>query len=89
MQAAALAVHHLVGGAATASVRLLGLDPLRVAAVQAGLAPLVDDVSAQAEAASGRALAADDPDLMPADATPLPEILAELHHATEVTLFAS
>jgi urease accessory protein len=26
---------------------------------------------------------------LPADATPLPEILAELHHATEVTLFAS
>jgi urease accessory protein len=88
-QAAALAVHHLVGGAATAAVRLLGLDPLRVAAVQAGLAPLADATAASAAEHAQRALAADDPDELPADATPLPEILAELHHATEVTLFAS
>jgi urease accessory protein len=88
-QAAALAVHHLVGGAATAAVRLLGLDPLRVAAVQAGLAPLADATAASAAGHAQRALAADDPDELPADATPLPEILAELHHATEVTLFAS
>jgi urease accessory protein len=87
--AAALAVHHLVGGAATAAVRLLGLDPLRVAAVHAGLAPLTDATAASAVEHAERALAADDPDELPADATPLPEILAELHHATEVTLFAS
>ena len=37
-QAAALALHHLVGGAATAAVRLLGLDPLRVTAVTAAVA---------------------------------------------------
>jgi len=88
-QAAALAVHHLVGGAATAAVRLLGLDPLRVAAVQAGLAPLADETAARATAAAELAVHADDPDLLPADATPLPEIMAELHHASEVTLFAS
>ncbi|WP_028932291.1 urease accessory protein UreF [Pseudonocardia spinosispora] len=88
-QAAALAVHHMVGGAATAAVRLLGLDPLRVAAAQAVLAPRIDLVAAEATAAAEAAVAADDPDLLPADATPLPEILAELHHASEVTLFAS
>jgi urease accessory protein len=87
--AAALAVHHLIGGAATAAVRLLGLDPLRVAGVQSALAPLADRVSGQAAAAAGLAVEADDPDLLPSDATPLPEILAELHDASEVTLFAS
>jgi urease accessory protein len=87
--AAALAVHHLIGGAATAAVRLLGLDPLRVAGVQSGLAPLADRVSAQAAIAAADAVEADDPDLLPSDATPLPEILAELHDASEVTLFAS
>jgi urease accessory protein len=88
-QAAALAVHHLVGGAASAAVRLLGLDPLRVAAVQIELAPLADRVAGRATEAATRAVAADDPDLLPSDATPLPEILAQLHHNSEVTLFAS
>jgi urease accessory protein len=87
--AATLAVHHLVGGAATAAVRLLGLDPLRVAAVQAALAPVTDRVACEAAELAGLAIAADDPDLLPADAGPLPEILAELHHSSEVTLFAS
>ncbi|WP_037067809.1 urease accessory protein UreF [Pseudonocardia acaciae] len=87
--AAALAVHQLVGAAATAAVRLLGLDPLRVAAVQAGLAPLADQVSARAAAAATAARAARDPDLLPADSCPLPEIMAELHSTSEVTLFAS
>lgn len=88
-QTAALAVHHLVGAAAGAAVRLLGLDPLRVAAAQAALAPLCERVVAEAVGLATRAVAAGDPDLLPADATPLPEILAELHHCAEVTLFAS
>ncbi len=88
-EAAALAVHHLVGGAATAAVRLLGLDPLRVAAVQAALAPVADRVVVAATDTAALAVAADDPDLLPSDAAPLPEILAELHDANEVTLFAS
>lgn len=88
-QAAALALHHLSGGAASAAVRLLGLDPLGAAAAQASLAPLADRVAAAATEAAALAVAAADPDLLPADATPLPEILAELHHASEVTLFAS
>ncbi|MGI8815162.1 MAG: urease accessory protein UreF [Pseudonocardia sp.] len=88
-QAAALAVHHLIGGAATAAVRLLGLDPLRVAGIQAALAGTADRVAAEATKVAAAATSADDPDLLPSDATPLPEIMAELHHASEVTLFAS
>jgi urease accessory protein len=88
-QAAALALHQLAGGAASAAVRLLGLDPLGAAAVQASLAPLADRVAAQATEAAALAVAAADPDLLPSAATPLPEILAELHHTSEVTLFAS
>ncbi|HZZ51606.1 MAG TPA: urease accessory UreF family protein [Pseudonocardia sp.] len=88
-QAGALAIHHLVGGAATASVRLLGLDPLAVSAVQVQLAGLMDEVADRAAEAARRAVGERDPDLLPAEATPLPEILAELHHASEVTLFAS
>ena len=87
--AAALSVHHLIGGAATAAVRLLGLDPLRVASVQAWLAPVADATAAEAASAGTHAAEADDPDLLPSDAAPLPEILAQLHDHSEVTLFAS
>jgi urease accessory protein len=50
---------------------------------------LADRVAAQASEAAALAVAAADPDLLPSDATPLPEILAELHYTSEVTLFAS
>ena len=87
--AAALAVHHLVGGACTAAVRLLGLDPLRVAAVavRAGRAAGALLVTAVADAAA--AVAADDPGLLPTDGSPLTDVLAQLHHRSEATLFAS
>ena len=48
--AAALAVHHLVGGACTAAVRLLGLDPLRVAAVAAEIGRAAEPVVARPSA---------------------------------------
>jgi urease accessory protein len=35
------------------------------------------------------ALAADDPDLLPVDGSPLSDVLAQLHHRSEATLFAS
>jgi urease accessory protein len=60
-----------------------------VAAVQAGLTALAQETAARATVAAELAVQANQPDLLPADATPLPEILAELHHASEVTLFAS
>jgi urease accessory protein len=88
-QAAALAVHHLVGGACTAAVRLLGLDPLRVAALAAAAGRLAEPVVASATAAGLAAVTADDPALLPTDGNPLADVLAELHRRSEATLFAS
>lgn len=88
-QAAALALHHVVGGAATAAVRLLGLDPLRVTAVTAAVARRADPVAADAATLATAAVAAGDPALLPAEGSPLTDVLAELHRASEATLFAS
>jgi len=88
-QAAALALHHLVGGASTAAVRLLGLDPLWVAAVSAAVARAAEPVAAEAATRAGAAVAAADPGLLPAEGSPLTDVLAELHRASEATLFAS
>lgn len=88
-QAAALAVHHLIGGACTAAVRLLGLDPLRVAAVAAAAGRAGETVVGDAAAAASRAVTLDDPTLLPADGAPLAEVLAEVHDRSEVALFAS
>jgi urease accessory protein len=87
--AAALAVHHLIGGACTAAVRLLGLDPLRVAAIAAEVGRAGEPVVDGAVGAAMAALAADDPDLLPVDGSPLSDVLAQLHHRSEATLFAS
>jgi urease accessory protein len=87
--AAALALHHLIGGASTAAVRLLGLDPLQVAALSAATARRADAVAADAAARGLAAVAAGDPGLLPAGGCPLTDVLAELHRASEATLFAS
>jgi urease accessory protein len=87
--AAALAVHHMVGGACSAAVRLLGLDPLAVAATQAGLAAPAATASESGLAAALTAVAADDPAVLPATGAVLPELLAARHAQSEVTLFAS
>jgi urease accessory protein len=87
--AAALALHHLVGGAATAAVRLLGLDPLQVAAVTARVARAAEPVAAEAAVLATAAVSAADPGLLPAEGSPLIDVLAELHRASEATLFAS
>lgn len=88
-EAAALALHHLTGGAATAGVRLLGLDPLAVAAVTAEVARAARPVATSAAAAARVAVDAGDPTLLPAGGSPLHDVLAQLHHSAEVTLFAS
>lgn len=87
--AALLALHHLVGGACSAAVRLLGLDPIAVAVVQARAVEAAAGPAREAAAAAASAVRADDTRLLPATGTPLPEILAELHARSEVTLFAS
>ena len=87
--AASLALHHLLGGACAAAVRLLGLDPIAVAAVQAAASRPADHVARAAVSAARDAVAQQDPRLLPSTGTPLPEVLAELHARAEVTLFAS
>jgi urease accessory protein len=87
--AAALAVHHLLGGACSAAVRLLGLDPLDVAALQAALAGPAAGTAAEALHAAETAVPAGAPDVLPATSGPLPELLAARHAQWEVTLFAS
>ncbi len=85
--AALLATHHLLGGACSAALRLLGLDPLAVAAAQAGLD--ATEIVEEAVAAAEVAVAANDPDSMPATSGPMTELLAAAHAQQEVTLFAS
>jgi urease accessory protein len=87
--AALLAVHHLLGGACSAAIRLLGLDPIAVAAVQARASRPAGEVALAATHVAREAVAQRDPRLLPSTGTPLPEVLAELHARKEVTLFAS
>jgi urease accessory protein len=85
---AALAAAYLsISGPASASVRLLGLDPLRVNAFVAALA---DEVAAVAGEAAATAHL--DPADLPAPGSPGIDLLAEehdRHHREEVRLFAS
>ncbi|HVH21934.1 MAG TPA: urease accessory UreF family protein [Pseudonocardia sp.] len=87
--AAALSIHHLIGGACTAAVRLLGLDPLRVAALAAAAGRAAEPIVAGATEQAAEALAADDPARLPVEGSPLNDVLAQLHHRSEATLFAS
>ncbi len=82
--AAVAAAHGTVSGAASAAVRLLGLDPFAVHGLLARLAPDIDRIAAQA------AIQAGDPvDDLPAAGAPLLDVGAELHATWEVRLFAS
>lgn len=87
--AAALAVHHLLGGICSAAVRLLGLDPIAVAAVQAQAYCPAEQAVRSAVRVAGEAVTRADPSLLPSTGTPLPELLAELHARAEVSFFAS
>ncbi|MCW2598816.1 MAG: hypothetical protein JWM02_645 [Frankiales bacterium] len=81
--AARVAALTAVTGPAWAAVRLLGLDPLAVSALLAGLAPQVEQVADEAltSAKPGQPL--------PAASGPMLELLAQAHTRTEVRLFAS
>jgi urease accessory protein len=85
--AALTAAYLSVSGPASASVRLLGLDPLRVNGIVTALAP---GITAVAEAAATTAHL--DPADLPAPGSPGLDLLAEehdRHHREEVRLFAS
>ncbi|WP_226899227.1 urease accessory protein UreF [Nonomuraea phyllanthi] len=81
-EAAMAAAYHAVGGAATAAVRLLGLDPVAVHGLLAGLAP---DLAAVA----GAARSGGDWESLPAHSSPALDLLAEQHARADVRLFIS
>ncbi|MFJ8007838.1 urease accessory protein UreF [Streptomyces fagopyri] len=86
--AAYCSAYESVSGPATATVRLLSLDPFDATAVLARLAPELDRVAHQA-AEAARRVVVEGVDALPARAAPLLEIGAEAHAAWAVRLFAS
>ncbi|MEU3737950.1 urease accessory UreF family protein [Streptomyces sp. NPDC032198] len=86
--AAYCSAYECVSGPATATVRLLSLDPFDATGVLARLAPELDLVAAEAAQAARRAVS-DGVDALPAASAPLMEIGAEAHAAWPVRLFAS
>lgn len=80
-------VHALVSGVASAGVRLLGLDPIDVSAMLAGLTSEVGRIAALAGSFAETEIA--DLAALPAAMGPLLDILAERHDHREMTLFAS
>ncbi|MER6944720.1 urease accessory UreF family protein [Nonomuraea sp. NPDC000554] len=87
-EAARAAAYDNASSPVTAAVRLLGLDPLRAAAVLARLAGDIDQVALRAVRQAAR-VAADGPGVLPAASAPLLDITAEQHAAWPVRLFAS
>ncbi len=83
-EAALIAAYGTVVAAASAALRLLGLDPVSVTAALAALAPEIDHIAAEA-AADAHGPARD----LPAPAAPLTDLLGERHAAREERLFAS
>lgn len=86
--AAYCAAYESVSGPATATVRLLSLDPFEATGVLARLAPELDQVVGRAVEAARRAVA-DGVDALPTASAPLLEIMAEAHATRPVRLFAS
>lgn len=82
--AARLAVHHGIMVPAQAGVRLLGLDPFAVAACCARLAAPGDAVVVEAVAAASRPGAE-----LPARSSPVLDIAAVEHRASDVRLFVT
>ncbi|MGW3121045.1 urease accessory protein UreF [Streptomyces sp. NPDC001107] len=88
VDAAYCAAYESVSGPASATVRLLSLDPFDATGVLARLAPEVDRVADRAVEAA-RVVVDEGVDALPAASAPLLEISAEVHAAWAVRLFAS
>lgn len=86
--AAYCSAYESVSGPASATVRLLSLDPFDATAALARLAPELD-VVAHAAATAARRVLEEGVEALPAAAAPLLEIGAEAHAAWPVRLFAS
>ncbi|MCD9878761.1 urease accessory protein UreF [Streptomyces guryensis] len=88
VDAAYCAAYESVSGPASATVRLLSLDPFDATGVLARVAPEVDRVADRAVEAARRVVDGG-VDALPAASAPLLEISAEVHAAWAVRLFAS
>ncbi|WP_328907752.1 urease accessory protein UreF [Streptomyces sp. NBC_00234] len=88
LDAAYAVVYESVGGPATATVRLLSLDPFDATVVLARLAPELDRVAAAATAAARR-VPEEGVDALPAASAPLLDISAQQHATRPARLFAS
>jgi urease accessory protein len=88
LDAAYCAAYESVSGAASATVRLLSLDPFDATGVLARLAPELDRVADEA-VESARVAVGEGADALPAASAPLLEISAQTHAAWPVRLFAS
>ncbi|MGI5424320.1 urease accessory protein UreF [Streptomyces sp. CA-179760] len=88
VDAAYCAAYESVSGPATATVRLLSLDPFDATGVLARLAPELDRVVDRAVEAARRVVD-EGVDALPAASAPLLEIGAEAHAGWPVRLFAS
>jgi urease accessory protein len=86
--AAYCSAYESVSGPASATVRLLSLDPFDATGVLARLAAEVDRVVDRAVSAAREAVE-EGPDTLPRASAPLLEILAEAHAGRPVRLFAS
>jgi urease accessory protein len=83
-EAAEIAAYLSVSGPASAAVRLLALDPMRAAAVLAGLAEDIGNIAERAAACAEGPLSG-----LPFRSAPALDLLAEAHTRTEVRLFES
>ncbi|MFF7449434.1 MULTISPECIES: urease accessory UreF family protein [unclassified Streptomyces] len=88
LDAAYCAAYESVSGPASATVRLLSLDPFEATGVLARLAPELDRVADRAVEAA-RSVVDAGVDALPAASAPLLEVSAEAHAAWPVRLFAS
>jgi urease accessory protein len=82
--AATIAMHHVSAAVTSAGVRLLGLDPMTVAAIQASTAPLISTLVADADAWAAAA-----PRDLPALGGALTDILGEDHGHWTARLFVA
>jgi urease accessory protein len=82
--AALIAAYGTVATAASAALRLLGLDPVSVAGALAELTPCIDAITAEAAE-----MATADARMLPAPASPMTDLLGERHGARKERLFAS
>jgi urease accessory protein len=82
--AASLSFHHLAAAVTSAAIRLLGLDPMSVAAVQAGVGREVDHWMVDADVWASSPAAE-----LPACGGSLTEILAEDHGRWDARLFVA